>query len=92
MSSAQKELMRCHQCPGHISFKQIQWLDRAGKLPVKNSKAVGNCQIPVCDSCEFAKQKKTPSNSTKLEHRTEKEMEIKKDSLFPGHGLSADHF
>eukprot|EP00957_Ditylum_brightwellii_P141477 10777888-Ditylum_brightwellii.AAC.1 len=40
LSSAQKELLRWHQCLGHISFRQIQWLARSGKLPVKNPKAV----------------------------------------------------
>eukprot|EP00957_Ditylum_brightwellii_P112195 8553924-Ditylum_brightwellii.AAC.1 len=68
------------------------WLARAGKLPVKNPKAVGNCQIPVCDSCQFTKQKKTPSKATRLEHRSEKETKIKKDNLFPGQHLSVDHF
>eukprot|EP00957_Ditylum_brightwellii_P044658 3385776-Ditylum_brightwellii.AAC.2 len=29
LSSAHKELMRWHQCLGHISFRQIQWLARA---------------------------------------------------------------
>eukprot|EP00957_Ditylum_brightwellii_P131417 10022734-Ditylum_brightwellii.AAC.1 len=40
LSSAQKELLRWHQYLGHLSFRQIQWLARAGKLPVKNPKAV----------------------------------------------------
>eukprot|EP00957_Ditylum_brightwellii_P165631 12608752-Ditylum_brightwellii.AAC.1 len=83
LRSAQKQLLQWHQCLGHISFRQIPWLTRAVKLPVKNPKAVGNCQISICASCQFAKQKKIPSKATKLEHSPEKEMEIKKDDLFP---------
>eukprot|EP00957_Ditylum_brightwellii_P053570 4058479-Ditylum_brightwellii.AAC.1 len=74
--SAQKELMRWYHCLGHINFRQIQWLADVGKFPAKNPKAVDDCQIPVCASCQFAKQKKTPSKAAKLEHIPEKEMEI----------------
>ena len=65
LDSAQKELLKWHQKLGHISFSQIQWLARSGKLPIKNAKAVGNCTIPVCASCQFAKQKKRPSKATR---------------------------
>ena len=45
LNSAQKELLKWHQCLGHTSFNQIQCLARSGKLPLKNAKAVGDCTI-----------------------------------------------
>ena len=92
LSPAQKELMVWHQRLGHASFSQIQWLARSGKLPIKNAKAVGNCTIPMCASCQFAKQRRRPTKATKKTNKSDKEMEIKKDDLFPGQRISADHY
>eukprot|EP00957_Ditylum_brightwellii_P152499 11607634-Ditylum_brightwellii.AAC.1 len=55
LNPAQKELLIWHQCLGHASFSQIQWLSRSGKFPIKSAKAMGNYTIPVCASCQFAK-------------------------------------
>ena len=92
LSPAQKGLMVWHQRLGHASFSQIQWLARSGKLPIKNAKAVGNCTIPMCASCQFAKQRRRPTKATKKTNKSDKEMEIKKDDLFPGQRISADHY
>ena len=92
LTSAQKELITWHQRLGHISFATIQWLARSGKLPCKNPKAVGNCDIPICASCQFAKQKKRPDKASKQTTKSGKEMELKKQDLFPGQRVSADHF
>eukprot|EP00957_Ditylum_brightwellii_P089742 6835292-Ditylum_brightwellii.AAC.1 len=64
----------------------------SGHLLVKNRDAVGKCQIPVCASCQFAKQKRIPHKATKSQQNPEKEGKLKKSNLFPGQRLSADHY
>eukprot|EP00957_Ditylum_brightwellii_P145839 11105202-Ditylum_brightwellii.AAC.1 len=76
----------------HMSFSTSQWLARSGHLPVKNLDTVGKCQSPVCVSCQSANQKKRPHKATKSEQNPEKEGKLKKNNLFPGQHLSADHY
>eukprot|EP00957_Ditylum_brightwellii_P138745 10576373-Ditylum_brightwellii.AAC.1 len=76
----------------HVSFSTIQWLARSGHLPVKNPDAIGKCQIPVCASCQVTKQKRRPYKATKSQKNPKKEAELKKNDLFPGQRLSADHY
>ena len=62
LTSSQKELLRWHYKLGHISFKQIQWLIRNKKIwTVSSSKAIANCDLPKCASCEFGKASRRPS-------------------------------
>eukprot|EP00957_Ditylum_brightwellii_P009520 718618-Ditylum_brightwellii.AAC.1 len=84
--------MKWHQQFGHIGFQHVQWLDRSGKLPIKNLQAVGACQFPICASCQFGKQKKTSTKDSRTEHKPDKEIEIKKGNLFPGKHISTDHY
>eukprot|EP00957_Ditylum_brightwellii_P120648 9203156-Ditylum_brightwellii.AAC.1 len=65
LTSAQTELFHWHQRLCHVSFSTIQWLARSGHLPVKNPDAESKCQIPVCASCPFAKQKRRSHKATK---------------------------
>ena len=62
LTSSQKELLRWHYKLGHVSFRQIQWLIRNKKLSTIGSyKAVANCTIPKCASCEFGKASRRPT-------------------------------
>eukprot|EP00957_Ditylum_brightwellii_P138153 10531556-Ditylum_brightwellii.AAC.1 len=92
LASAQKELIHWHQRLCHVSISTIQWLARSWHLSVKNPDAVGNCQIPVCASCQFVKQKRRPHNTTMSQKNSEKEAELKSNNLFPVQQLSADHY
>eukprot|EP00957_Ditylum_brightwellii_P204794 15340869-Ditylum_brightwellii.AAC.1 len=92
LTSAQKGLLHWHQRLCHVSFSIIQWLARSGHLPVKNPDAVGKYQIPVCESCQFAKQKRRPHKAAKNQQNPEKEGKLKKNDIFPGQCLSADHY
>eukprot|EP00957_Ditylum_brightwellii_P123960 9449340-Ditylum_brightwellii.AAC.1 len=49
----------------HVHFSAIQWLARSRHLPIKNPDAVDKCQIHVCTSCQFAKQKRRPHKATR---------------------------
>eukprot|EP00957_Ditylum_brightwellii_P079656 6057058-Ditylum_brightwellii.AAC.1 len=81
LTSAQKKLLHWHQRLCHMRH-----------LPVKNPDTVGKCQIPVCASCQFAKQKRRPHKATKSQHNPEKEGKLKKNDLFLGQQLSANHY
>eukprot|EP00957_Ditylum_brightwellii_P047915 3639177-Ditylum_brightwellii.AAC.1 len=92
LTPAQKELLNWHQSLCHVGFSTIKWLARSGHLPVKNPDGVGKCQIPVCASCQLAKQKRRPYKATKSQQNPEKEGKFKKNNLFPGQRLSTDHY
>eukprot|EP00957_Ditylum_brightwellii_P073582 5591333-Ditylum_brightwellii.AAC.1 len=51
----------------HKAKVQKQWEH------VKNPDIVGKYQIPVCASCQFAKQKKRPHKTTKSQQHFKKE-------------------
>eukprot|EP00957_Ditylum_brightwellii_P131667 10041448-Ditylum_brightwellii.AAC.1 len=76
----------------HVSFSTIQLLARSRYLPFKNPNVVDKCQIPVCASCQFTKQKRRPHKATKSQQNPEKEGKLKKNNLFPEERLSADHY
>ena len=46
----------------------------------------------MCASCQFAKQKKRPTKDTSKTNRSDKELMIKTNDLFPGQKLSVDHY
>ena len=93
LTSSQKELLRWHYKLGHVSFRQIQWLIRNKKLSTIGSyKAVANCTIPKCASCEFGKASRRPTRATKTQSKEDKELSLKKDHLYPGQQVSTDHF
>ena len=73
---------------------QVQWLARSGKIPCKNSKAVGNTRmvVPKCATYEFTKAHKRPTEAVYTHAREDKEMELKKGDLFPGQQVSVDHY
>jgi hypothetical protein len=92
LSNAQKELLRWHFRLGHVGFHHIQWMIRVGRLQVANPKAVANCSVPKCASCEFGKATKRPTKTNTTVVNKEKEMELKKNDLVPGQRVSVDHY
>ena len=81
LTGAQKELLRWHFRLGHVGFQHIQWLVRSGKLLVTNPKAVANCDLPKCASCEFGKATRRATKTLKQKAVPEKESELKKGDL-----------
>jgi hypothetical protein len=92
LTGPQKDLLRLHFRFGHIGFKHIQWMVRQGKIQVINPKAVGNCRLPKCASCEYGKatRRNTETSTTKFDES--KEMALKRNDLVPGQRVSVDHY
>ena len=92
LTNAQKELLQWHFRLGHVGFKHLQWMIRAGRLHVANAKAVGNCPVPKCAACEFGKASRRPTETSTTRPDSEKTMELKQGDLIPGQCVSMDHY
>lgn len=93
LTDGQKTLLMLHYKLGHLGFKHIQWMVRIGKLKVRNSKQVQDCEIPKCAACMFGKMtKRASSASTSKQPKEEKEMSLKAEDLMPGQRVSMDHY
>jgi hypothetical protein len=92
LTTAQKELLKWHYRLGHVGFKWLQWLIRAGRLVVMNKRAMSNCDLPKCAACEFGKATKRPTKVDVTRAISDKEMELKKEDLLPGQRVSVDHY
>jgi Reverse transcriptase (RNA-dependent DNA polymerase)/GAG-pre-integrase domain len=55
-SSASEELLLWHQKLSHVSMARLQRMATYGDLP----KYLATCKIPLCQSCLYGKQTKTP--------------------------------
>ena len=75
-----------------MTFSQLQWLARVGKLPYRNPHGVANYKKPVCASCQFGKQCRHSSAANTSIRNQDKFIEIKKGDLFPGDKVSIDHY
>ncbi len=58
LTTAQRKLLRLHHRFGHRAFQDIQTWAREGVHGVPT--VVANCQIPVCQACQFGTSKKRP--------------------------------
>ena len=64
LSTAEKELLRWHQCLGHVSIRRVQWMMKQGML--SNSEATRRLHTtaakleegPMCTACQYAKQRR----------------------------------
>ena len=93
LSEAQKELLRWHFRFGHLSAASIQWLLRQpsfGTSPVL--RAAANCTPPKCAACEYGKAHRKPVKAVISTPSPEREGAVKSGDLFPGSGVSVDHF
>ena len=87
----QKKLLRWHFRLGHLAMPVIQWMGRCGLLGPA-CKTMDNSEIPMCGTCNYAKQARKPSGVTRTEVRSEKEGGLKQDMLEPGQGTAVDQF
>ena len=98
LTEPEKELLRWHQRLGHISIKKVQFIMRTGilassekqkRLHIAASKLE---KPPLCAACQFGKQRRRKAPGTKVVVDKANEGNLKKDHLFPGQCVSADHF
>lgn len=92
LTGPQKDLLRLHFKLGHIGFKHIQWMVRQGHIQVNNPKAVGNCKLPKCASCQYGKATRRNTDTSTTKPDKSKEMSLKRNDLVPGQRVSVDHY
>jgi len=96
LTGSQKELLLWHQRLGHVSFQRLQALLRPPRnelgrqvLFPKNARAT-RCEIPRCEACQYAKQKRRMPPSKSQRSRMELEGGISDGVLQPGQRVSVD--
>ena len=98
LSDPEKELLRWHYRLGHVALTKVQWMFRQGyrghtererRLQGAASK-LSSC--PMCTACQYAKQRRKPAQGSTRRNVHESEGALKRDQVFPGQEVSADHF
>ena len=98
LNPAEKELLRWHLRLGHLSFKKVQFLLQSGALafsePLRRlqTSAARLTSCPMCASCQYGKQRRTPAPGRTVHTIRERQGALKVDDLFPGQKVSVDHF
>ena len=94
LTTAQKELLKLHFRLGHIGFAHLQWMVRHKRILIRHHDAVAKCDIRglKCAACEFGKATRRPTQTESSQKKPSKELEIRKNDLFPGQRVSVDHY
>ena len=98
LSNAEKELLKWHQCLGHMDFEKVKFLMHSGVLV--NSEAArclhaAACKLssaPKCAACQFGKQCRCSAPGTKKTTIRDAAGSLKRGHLHPGQCVSVDHF
>jgi len=96
LSDAQKELLLWHSRLGHINLQHVQALlaKPANKelkrvISPANNKS-SHCERPLCEACQYAKQKRRNPPSSLTRSRPENEGALSRNILIPGQRVSVD--
>ena len=81
LTAAHRELLQWHFRLGCIGFIHVRFLARTIILPLKNPKAVANCDKVRCESCQFGKASCRPTNTQTVVKDKSKEIELKKNDF-----------
>ena len=98
LSNAEKELLKWHQCLGHMDFEKVKFLMHSGILA--NSEAARRlhtaaCKLssaPKCAACQFGKQRRCSAPGAKKTTIRDAAGSLKRGHLHPGQCVSVDHF
>ena len=83
----QKNLLQLHFRLGHLAMQSIKWLARNGILG-RVTNGLLNAGEPMCATCQYAKQTRTPTGTTQTRVRPGQEGGLKQDCLEPGDGTA----
>jgi Reverse transcriptase (RNA-dependent DNA polymerase) len=93
LTEAQKEYLRWHFRLGHLHADVIQWILRHPSFRASQKcLAASRCTPPKCAACEYGKAHRRPSHAVTSTPSPEREGAVKFGDLFPGSGVSVDHF
>ena len=92
LSRGQKQLLKYHHKLIHCAFKTIRHIGKLGWLGTRGL-ALGNPKDdpPMCGTCNFGKQKRTPTCTTRTIPLPTQESAISRNKLEPGDLFSMDH-
>ena len=100
LDDPQRELCLWHQRLGHINFKHVKSLlakpdsdnrsEHKHRLIKPSNNKSSHCKTPLCEACQYAKQKRRSPDSTKSVARPENEGTLSVDVLKAGQRVSVD--
>ena len=92
ITPAQKRLLQLHFRLGHLAMDTVKWLARHGALGAQIPSAIFKAQAPLCATCQYAKQVRKPTGTTRTEVRAKKELALKENVTEPGQLTAVDQF
>ena len=98
LSEPEKELLRWHYRLGHMDFRKVQALMRAGVLSQSgatrslHTAAAKLRHSPKCAACQFGKQTQRSTGATVSHVVRDREGALRQDTLLPGQKVAVDHF
>ena len=92
LTPSQKESLRWHWRLGHPGMNVIRWLAGQGLLGKFSSRIANVTDTPLCGTCQYGKQTRKPTGTTRTETRLDKAGGITKDKLSPGDEVACDQF
>jgi hypothetical protein len=100
LSDPQRELLRWHQKLENFGYRRVQFLLRSGVL--SHTEQARRLQLaaaqlssegcPLCAACQFGKQRRRPAPGKQSRIIKDSVGALRRDQLFPGQKVSADHF
>jgi hypothetical protein len=96
LSDGQKELLLWHQRTGHVNLKHVQMMlatpqnKQYCQIIAPSNKKSSSCELPICEACQYAKQKRRNPPSSLKKPRTENEGALSQNILIPGQRASVD--
>jgi hypothetical protein len=91
LTRAQKHLLQWHWRLGHASMAWIQYLFRQNVIPTNNTSGVTTTSCK-CHACQLGKQVRQSEGVNKSTIRSNKDGNLKKESLSVGSVISSDQF
>lgn len=93
LTNLQKTLLQWHFKLGHVGFQNLQWIGRMGWLGPRGEKmGATSVEAPICGSCQYGKQERTPKGGSTNTKDKERDGITKADKLEPGDLIFSDQY
>jgi Reverse transcriptase (RNA-dependent DNA polymerase) len=93
LTNLQKTLLQWHFKLGHVGFQNLQWIGRMGWLGPRGEKmGATSVEAPICGSCQYGKQERTPKGGSTITKDQERDGITKADKLEPGDLIFSDQY
>ena len=92
LSPTAKETLRWHFRLGHPGMGVIRWLGQRKLLGRFSDKITKYSDTPKCGTCQYGKQVRRPTGTTREQPRPDRARGITADKLEPGYEIACDQF